>query len=62
MTIIDVKDGGLARNETYGVTVGVIHLVVAHGDAAPETITGWCKKEIKDSLIRLLKREITWEI
>ncbi len=61
MTLIDVQDGGLARNDKFDVTVGVIRLVVTDGDAAPSTITGYCRPEIQRSLIRLLNHEIVWD-
>lgn len=61
MTLIDVQDGGLARNEKYDVTVGVIHMVVSINDAAPAILRGFCKKEIKRDLIRLLREQIVWE-
>ena len=61
MTIIDVQDGGLATNEMHNVTVGVINLIVSNGDAKPETVTGYCRQEIKQSIIRILNNEIAWE-
>jgi hypothetical protein len=61
MNIIDVHDGGLATNEKANVTVGVINMIVTNGDATPETITGYCRPEIKQSLIRILNNEIAWE-
>jgi hypothetical protein len=61
MNLVEVKDGGLDRNEKFNVTVGVIHLVASSGDAKPETITGYCRPEIKQSIIRILNNEIAWE-
>ncbi len=62
MNVIDVKDGGLAvaKTDTRSITVGVIQLVVAAGDAEPETITGYCRREAKQGILNVIK-QIIWE-
>ena len=62
MNVIDVKDGGLAvaKTDERSITVGVIQLVVAAGDAEPETLTGYCKKESKQGILNVIK-QIIWE-
>lgn len=62
MNVIDVKDGGdaMAKTDTRSLTVGVIHLVVSRRGAAPETITGYCRKEAKQGILNVMK-QIIWE-
>lgn len=62
MNVIDVKDGGiaLAKTDTRSLTIGVIQLVVSNGGAAPETITGYCRKEAKQGILNVMK-QIIWE-
>ena len=62
MNVIDVKDGGLAvaKSDTRSITVGVIDLVVTRGGADPETLRGYCKKELKPEIMNALKK-IVWE-
>ncbi len=62
MNVIDVKDGGLAvaKTDERSITVGVIQLVVAAGDAKPETITGYCRREAKQGILNVIK-QIIWE-
>ncbi len=62
MTLVDVQDGGLARNEKYDVTVGVINLLVSRGGAAPEKITGYCSRENKSAILNILKSQIVWQV
>ena len=63
MTTIDIKDGGLAvaRSDTRSITVGVIDFVVTRGDAGPEVLRGYCRKDKKAEYINILKKEIVWE-
>lgn len=58
MNLIDVKDGGLVHNEKYGVTVGVINLVVTRGDSYPEIMQGLCNPEDKENYIHRLKKQL----
>ena len=60
MTLIDIKDAGLARNVKYDVTVGVIDLVVTRRGADPERLRGYCLPEAKPGIISTL-RQIIWE-
>lgn len=60
MTLIDIKDAGLASNNKYDVTVGVIDLVVTRRGAEPETLRGYCRPEAKPVIISTLKK-IIWE-
>lgn len=61
MSIIDIKDGGLDHNEQFNVTVGVIHFVVQQAEGELKKITGYCKPEAKQDIIKTLKEQIVWE-
>lgn len=63
MTVVDVKDGGLAiaKSDTRTITVGVIDLVVTRGGADPETLRGYCRRDKKSEYINIMKKEIVWE-
>lgn len=62
MNVIDIKDGGLAvaKTDARSLTVGVIDLVVSRRGAEPETLRGYCRREMKSEIISTLK-QIVWE-
>lgn len=60
MHLIKIKDAGLARNEKYNVTVGVIHLLVSNRGEAPSKVTGFCDPKNKPDIMSAL-RKIIWE-
>lgn len=60
MTIIDVRDGGMAFSSVHDVMIGVIQLVVQEGESKPQKIIGYCWPEEKEDHIKRLKR-IVWE-
>jgi hypothetical protein len=60
MKIIDVQDGGMARNERYGVVVGVILIHVANSDSGSDVLRGFCRPEKKYEYLRILQKEIVW--
>jgi hypothetical protein len=59
--IIGVFDGETTTIHHQGrpYNVGVIHLKITKGEAAPEIITGYCRLNYKEGIIKNLKR-ITW--
>ena len=60
MTVIDVRDGGMAFSSVHDVMIGVIQLVVQEGESAPVIYKGYCWPEEKqEHLVRL--RRIVWE-
>jgi len=59
--VIGVYDGGstIIKHNGHPANVGVIHLRIAK-DEVPETITGYCRPNHKESIIKYLSR-IAWE-
>jgi len=60
--VIGVYDGGSAiiKHNGHPANVGVIHLRIAKGEVL-ETITGYCRPNYKEGIIKYLKR-IAWAV
>ena len=58
--VIGVFDGGstIIKHKGHPANVGVIHLRIAKGEV-PETITGYCRLNHKEGIIKYLGR-IAW--
>jgi hypothetical protein len=52
--IIDIRDGGIQSHR--GHKVGVILFRLTTGEGKPETLTGYCNPNYRDSIIKSIKR------
>ena len=58
MTLIDVKDGGLAYSEKHNVVFCVVDLIITNRESTPEAIQGLCLPEHKDIYIHDIKKRL----
>ncbi|MEI7636370.1 MAG: hypothetical protein WCJ37_03640 [Syntrophus sp. (in: bacteria)] len=58
--VINVYDGRIAKTKG-GHTVGVVHLDIVTNEGAPERLTGYCRSNYRDAVIKSLKR-LSWKV
>lgn len=51
----------MARNERYGVVVGVILIHVANSDSGSDVLRGFCRPDKKSEYLHILQKEIVWD-
>ena len=58
--VINVYDGGIAKIKG-GHTVGVVHLDIVTNEGTPERLTGYCRSNYRDAVIKNLRR-LNWKL
>lgn len=57
--VTNIYDGGIQK--ILGRTLGVIHFDVTTNEGTPERLTGYCRPNYRDGIIKSLKR-LAWNV